>query len=204
MPERTGEWELAPIEVPFFDPAARKFRVASSRALTLSVRGTRRTAQVDGESVELHPIRTAALPAVGAGASFGVLQPWLFGATWVIGLLVLALRHRGGSGHRPARRHFLSRLDEAAHEERPRQAAALIEDAWRDYLNERWEIHEGAPSTQWAKLLALRGVESDGAEALVKLADDIHYLRYAPKLSSIDELRRELVERSRKLVRTVG
>ena len=40
-------------------------------------------------------------------------------------------------------------------------------------------------------------------QALVKLADDLHYLRYAPKLSSTDGLKRELVERSRKLARNL-
>ena len=53
-------------------------------------------------------------------------------------------------------------------------------------------------------MLAARGVESQVAGDLVKLADDLHYLRYAPKLSSTEELQRELVERSRKLARAVG
>ena len=38
-------------------------------------------------------------------------------------------------------------------------------------------------------------------DRLVELADDLHYLRYAPKLAAADGLRRELGDRSRKLLR---
>ncbi len=202
MPERVGEWRLGPIELPFFDPAARKFRVAATAALELAVHGRSR-ALADGET-ELHPIRTAALPAVGGEVSMADFRPWLFALPWGIAVLLLVLSRRRGAGYGPARRRLLAALDEAVYEERPRQAAALVETGWRDFLLERWEIHEGSPSTQWAELLVERGVDRDSAEALVKLADDVHYLRYAPKLSSIDELRAEILSRSRKLVRAVG
>jgi hypothetical protein len=206
MPEHSGEWTLPPIEMAFFDPDARKYRVTATEALELAVSTSRRGVQADGETVELHPVRTAALPVVSPRVPLAAFRPWLFALPWVLAVLVLVLvlGRRRGVGHRPLRRQFLESLAEATHEQRPRQAAALIETAWRNFLNERWEIPAGAPSTQWAKLLAERGVEGKSAEALVKLADDIHYLRYAPKLSSIDELRRELVERSRTLVRKVG
>jgi hypothetical protein len=68
-------------------------------------------------------------------------------------------------------------------------------------LAERWHVPQGAPSTQWGRLLAERGADAPGAEELVRLADDLHYLRYAPKLSSISELREDLLRRSRKLAR---
>lgn len=201
-PQRLGEWRIEPIELSFFDPAARKFRVATTEPLELTVTARKRTTDV--EEAEIHPIRTAVLPAVGGEVSPQDLLPWLFALPWAAGALILLLRRRRGAGFGPARRRFHAALDEAAEEERPRQAAALVETAWRDYLLERWEIHEGSPSTQWAELLVERGVDRENAEALVKLADDIHYLRYAPKLSSIDELRAEIVDRSKKLVRVVG
>lgn len=202
MPQRLGEWRIEPIELSFFDPSAQKFRVAATEPLDLSVLARKRTSDV--ETAEIHPIRTAVLPAVGGEISVDDLLPWLFAVPWAAGALLLLLRGRRGAGFGPARRRFFAALDEAVDEERPRQAAALVETAWRDYLLERWEIHEGSPSTQWAELLTERGVDRESAAALVKLADDIHYLRYAPKLSSIDELRAEIVDRSRKLVRMVG
>lgn len=203
VPEKPGEWELPPIEMPYFQPRRGRFEVAATESLALTARGTTSVAQAGGETVELHPIRTAALPAVGSFSIAGA-APWLFGLPWVLGALVLVLRRRGVGEHLQARRHLLARLSEASSEERPRQAAALIEDAWRDFLQERWDIPEGAASPQWARLLVERGVDATSAEALVKLADDLHYLRYAPKLSAIDDLRADLLERSRKLAKAVG
>ncbi len=205
VPERPGEWQLPPIEIPYFDPGRGRYEVASTAAIELTARGVS-VAPVTGSHVELHPIRDGALPATGGG--WRVLDgavPWLFGLPWLAALVVLLVRRRAASdGGRPARQHLLARLSEAADEQRPRQAAAEIGNAWRDFLHDRWEIPPGSPSTQWGNLLVERGMASEGARALVKLADDIHYLRYAPKLSSISELQEELLERSRKLARAVG
>ena len=52
--------------------------------------------------------------------------------------------------------------------------------------------------------MTTHGASRDAAEELVALADDLHYLRYAPKLSSTEEMQRELVERSRRLARRLG
>jgi hypothetical protein len=107
----------------------------------------------------------------------------------------------GRAGARLARRHLVRSLEAVVAEERPRQAAKQVEDAWRNYLVERWEISPGTASTQWSTLLEEKGISKAIAEELVRLAEDLHYLRYAPKLSSTDELRRELVERSRRLAK---
>ncbi len=205
VPERPGQWQLPSIGIPYFDPRRERYEVASSPRVALTARGAS-IAPVTGGHVELHPIRTGALPAIGDGwrAVEGAV-PWLFGLPWLAAAVVFAVRRRSANDNaRPARRRLLARLGEAAGEPRPRQAAAEIENAWREFLHDRWEIPPGSPSTQWGELLVDRGMASDGAQALVKLADDIHYLRYAPKLSSISELQEELLERSRKLARAVG
>ena len=203
IPQRPGEWALPPIEIPYFEPRGERYQVASSPALTLKVEAAASDAPAAGPVPELHPIRTAALPAPGGAGGFSkAVVPWLFGLPLLLAALVLVARHRGALRRAvPAERRLLSRLDEAAAEERPRQAAAAIEEAWRELLAERWRIPQGAPSTQWGRLLAERGADAPGAEELVRLADDLHYLRYAPKLSSISELREDLLQRSRKLAR---
>jgi len=204
--EHPGSWQLPAIEICYFDPQWERYQSVASPPLELAVRGRTGTAQINGETVELHSIRTAALPAGASGGGLARLLPWLFVLPWGLIGLVLFLRHRPGGTehHRPARRRLLERLEQAEAEERPRQAAAEIEDAWRDFLHERWDIPRGSPSTQWGNLLMERGIQAEAAGELVKLADDLHYLRYAPKLSAVAELRRELIERSRKLVRSVG
>lgn len=205
VPERAGTYTLPAVEMPFFDPQTGRYEVAASPGLTLVVRGTTSQPRVGGENLELHPIRTAILPSSDGGGGWTAALPWLFVLPWGLALVVLGVRRRGqGNPARPARRRLLERLSAAAAEERPRQAAAEIEDAWREFLDTRWGIPPGTPSTQWARLLETKGRSAQAAQELVALADDLHYLRYAPKLSSTDDLRTELVERSRKLLKAVG
>ncbi len=202
VPQRPGRWDLPAIEVPYFDPRQERYLVARTPALDLTVRGSRRLAFEDGRTVSLHPIRTAALPAAG-GRRLAGLEPWLFALPWGLAVGLLLARRRGG-GRLGARRRLLSRLDGALAETAPRQAAVEIEEAWRDFLYKRWGLDRGAPSTRWSALLLAAGARQQAAGELMALADDLHYLRYAPQLSSTDGLRRELVERSRRLARALG
>lgn len=205
VPQRPGQWELPAIEIPFFDPRRERYEVAASQPLVLRVKASARGVPARGGEAELHAIRTAALPAVGRRRDLTGLLPWLFGVPWVIAAgVVLVRRRHERDGRRPTRRRLLARLDEAAAEERPRQAAAELEEAWREFLAERFRIAPSSPTARWGPSLVERGVAADRAEALVRLADDLHYLRYAPKLSSVGELREELLERSRKLARSLG
>ncbi len=206
VPQKPGEWPLPPIEIPYFDPRRDRYESAVAADLGLTVRGTTSIEQASGQTVQLHPIRSGALPIVaGSRLDGSTLRPWLFGIPWVfVALLLGSRRFAGGSRFSQGRKRLLERLKAASGEDRPRQAAAQMEDAWREFLEFRWEIPPGTPSTQWGGLLEANGVQQTNAEGLVKLADDIHYLRYAPKLSTTTELRNELVERSRKLIRSLG
>lgn len=205
VPGRPGTVELSAIEVPYFDPRAGEYRVARAEIPPLEVHGSTRPGPTDVGGVELHGIRDTALPAPEpATETFG---PWRHAALLTplaLAAILLFWRHRtSGSGTGAARRRLLETLRDAAREERPRRAAAVAEDAWRAYLEERWQIAPGAASTRWAEELVARGVAPEVADELVHLADDLHYLRYAPKLSSTENLRDELVERSRRLVRSL-
>ncbi len=202
VPERPGTWQLPAIEVPYFDPARERYLTASAETPALEVRGSVRLPQNDGPALQLHPIRASALP-VSAVDGRSRLQLWLFALPWLLTAAILVARRRG-DGHQPQRQQLLESLQAAARNRQPRQAAAEIEEAWRNFLHHRWNLPPGAPSTQWSTLLAARGARPTAASELVKLADDLHYLRYAPKLSSTEELQRELVDRSRKLIRGLG
>ncbi|HVS03427.1 MAG TPA: hypothetical protein VMT16_11710, partial [Thermoanaerobaculia bacterium] len=102
-----------------------------------------------------------------------------------------------------ARRRLLGRLRHAVAAGPPRQAAADVETAWRDFLGERWGIPPGVPSTQWGEQLRRRGVTAPAAEELVRLMDDVHYLRYAPQLAATECIQGELWERCRRLARLI-
>ena len=203
VPERPGRYELPAIQVPYFDPSRGRFDAALVDGLALEARGATALAQDDGATVRLHPIRTAALPAAEGGVRWGRLLGWAFAIPWLLAAVWTVRARRGGSGKASDRRVLAAALATAQREDDPRRTAAAIEDAWRAYLDTRFGIAPGMASTQWRRELTDRGVKANTAEDLVQLADDLHYLRYAPKLSSTDDLRRELVERSHKLMRSL-
>jgi hypothetical protein len=208
VPERPGRYALNLPEVPFFDPQTASYRLASAPVVELAVRPAEPGSAA--AAARLHSIRSAALPAAPATASARRLEgllPWLFALPWAGVVAGIVWRRNGGRaglgrgrGGTPAK-VLAGRLREAEGEERPRQAAARIEEAWRDYLAARWSLPPGTASTVWAERLAAQGAEREAARELVQLADDLHYLRYAPQLSATETLRREAVERSRRLLR---
>ncbi len=202
VPEKPGSWQVPAIEIPYFDPRRQRYDVARSEAMPLEVRGATQHAKDSGQTIDLHPIRTAALPAVGGGNGNGKLSPWLLGLPWVLVLgLWLGRRQGDGHSHGASRRQLLKSIEHAKEEDQPRRVAAILEDAWRHFLEDRWQIPPGTASPQWGPLLSAKGVPQTTADELMQLADDLHYLRYAPKLSTTDGLRSELIERCRRLLK---
>ncbi len=208
VPQRPGTIELSTISLTYFDPRRRQFNTTAVEGLGLQIKGSTRATQQSGQEVQLHSIRTALLPSVSGNSLLGLGKSWRHGLIllpWILFGLVWTWRRRGtgapgGSNPRRGLRSELRRaLAEARHEEVPRRTAALVEDAWRAYLEARWEIPKGAPSSQWSSLLQEQKVSSAVAEEIVRLVEDLHYLRYAPKLSSTDEMRAELLSRSERL-----
>jgi hypothetical protein len=105
--------------------------------------------------------------------------------------------HLLGGGARQLER----RLAEAAVASRPRRVAAEVEAGWREFLAGRGELPPGTPAARWSALLRGRQWPPEAADELARLAEDIAYLRQAPQLSTTDELRSEIVARSRRLLR---
>jgi hypothetical protein len=204
VPEKPGEWQLPPVEFPYFDPQKGRYETVTTEAFELLVKGSTSGLRESGRTVDLHSIRTAALPTVEAGGwRFSAAAPWLLALPWlIVGLLLVRRRSGGGSGNH--HRELLRRIAAARQGgEAPRQVAAQIEGAWRDFLEQRWEIPPGTPSTRWVHELEQAGAPQSAAADLTHLADDLHYLRYAPKLSSTQDLEEQLVERSKRLVKAL-
>jgi hypothetical protein len=160
----------------------------------------------------LPPVQTAAQPrsamSGGVGGATGErdwkgLLPWLALPLGLALVLTLVRRQRGGPriSDRPSTRRLEERLREAEAEGRPRQAAAHIEAAWRDFLSESWEIPAASPAPRWREILAARGADPEAARELGELADDLQYLRQAPQLSAAGALQSEALARSRRLLR---
>jgi hypothetical protein len=209
VPDRAGRFRLEVPEIPYFDPAARRYALAAAPdlALTALPRSTDVAAAAGGET--LHGIRTAALAPPGlpemTGRRWTGLLPWLFVLPWGLALVVTLARRRAGAGKPPAAssagRELAAGLAEAEREERPRQAAARTEEAWRDFLAERWDVPAAAPPSHWRDLLAARGVDVESLEEVGRLVEDLQYLRNAPQLSATGNLRQETLRRCRRLLR---
>jgi hypothetical protein len=207
VPDRTGRYTLRVPEIPYFDPGTGAYRSAAAPAL--EVRALPRLSAAGAP----HPVRSAALAQQNSllAGTLGRLTPWapwLFTLPWGIAFAVLLLARRRRpvaeleapilAAHGDA---VEQRLREAETESRPRQAAARIEEAWRELLAARWEIPSGTPPSRWGEALAARGAEPATAAELLRLAEDLHYLRYAPQLSETGGLVTEAVDRSRRLLR---
>lgn len=211
VPQKAGLIEMPAIDIPYFDPRAGSFKSTTSGPLQLNVTGSTRATPADGLEIELHPVRDHVLPGAspssrglgGLGLSLALL-PWL----WIgLGLWWSARRASSsetpvtGSSPKALRRRLLQRLAEAEHEDQAKRTAAKVEDAWRDYLEQRWKIPPGTASKEWSALLEAQQVAPRIADDLVRMVEDLHYLRYAPKLSSTEEMQRELLSRSQRLAK---
>jgi hypothetical protein len=196
IPERAGSYEVTAPPIPFFDPRTHAYHMAAAPPLALAVRPPLSA-----------PQRTAAVPrpsgsVLGGERDWRGLLPWLavpLGVALVVSLVRRQRRPR--LLDRPAARRLAERLREAETEGRPRQAAAHIEAAWRDFLSESWEIPAASPAPRWREILAARGADPEAARELGELADDLQYLRQAPQLSAAGVLQSEALARSRRLLR---
>ena len=202
IPDRAGRIELQVPGITYFDPQRRQYRRAT--APPLAIRALQPVSSTASKG-EPRRVRDASPEALHSLLSWERMLPWLLALSWGITLAVLLARRRhpaavAGSPSLPSVDQADHRLREAAAETRPRQAAARIEEVWREHLAARWDIPSGTPSTRWRELLAGRGADPAAADELVRLADDLHYLRYAPQLSATGELIGDAVSRSRRLL----
>lgn len=210
VPDRAGRYAVDTPEVVYFDPERKEYRVATAPALELTARP--KVSVGDSGSGEPHGIRAAAFGTAGrsSGRDWTRHLPWLFALPGGLALVVTLVRRRSGSteaathpgpASRQADRRLEERLAQAADEPRPRQAAARIEDSWREFLAERWGISPSLPASRWSGELASRGADREAVEEAGRLVDDLQYLRQAPQLCATDSLCGDVLARCRRLVR---
>ena len=197
VPNRAGRWELPPVEWVTFDPIRGSYETVATEAHQL----------VATAPPPAPPARATPPPATSPAARWSRYRlPVLVGGAAALALLlavplVRRLRRRDAA----ARRRLLAQLGPLRQAPGPaRQAATAAEEAWREFLGRRFAVPAEAPPNQWPRLLAARGLEPQVTSELLRLIDDLHYLRYAPQLASTDSLQRELWDRSRRLARRLA
>ncbi len=231
VPRSPGSFPLRVSAVPYFDPVKREYRLAMAPPLTLVALPTAAAGRRAGAPPAAGQVTAADGPGGASGSSlweswraradalqqaWGTLG-WPGRAAWGLSLagalaLLTVLSRRGlpgspGSPGSPGAagtegvRQLERRLAEAATATRPRRVAVEVEEGWRDFLAARGELPPGAPSARWPDLVRARRWPREAADDLARLTADIAYLRQAPQLSATEELRSEIVARSRKLLR---
>jgi hypothetical protein len=203
VPERTGRFRLESPKVTYFDPAEARYQVATAPDLALSTLPAPAAAAAPPSSG--HPVHafSASLPA----CRWSPLLPWLCALPWGLVLVVALVRQRSARTGAETDEEALrmeAALRQAEGEERPRQMAVRLEEAWRELLGRRWGVPASAPPSRWRELLAARGVEAEPLAELDLLIEDLQYLRSAPQLSTTDAMRADALARSRRLLRRLA
>ncbi|HSS79226.1 MAG TPA: BatD family protein [Thermoanaerobaculia bacterium] len=208
VPGRTGNYRLEAPRVPYFDPVSREYRTATAPALELTALPRPTVGPIGAigamGSSEPHPVHAAAInPKNPGGRQWARLLPWFFAVPSGLALVFLLLRRRS-FGDPAAKGPAAARLEQVLAEvatERPRQVATRLEEAWRDFLAERWGIPHSTPAAKWSAVLARYRVDGASLVELDSLLDELDYLRHAPQLSTTDTLVTEALGRCRRLLR---
>ena len=198
-PAAAGRYPLPPVTLTYFDPAAGAYRRTATEELVLTVAepppgaagavtaGAAPAPEATAGSAP-PPRRWAWAAALAAGAV-------LAGAAW----WVLRRRRTGAAALRRWRRE----LERARDADRPRRAAALLEESWRELLAGHWRLPRDLPPASWEGALREAGAAPAAAAAVGALTHDLHALRQAPELSAVGALTDDLIERSARLGRVL-
>jgi hypothetical protein len=205
IPDRAGRFTLDSPKVTYFDPMQARYQVATTPDLALNaLPAPLPPAAAAGGGTP--GTRIAGAPGAG-GRRWSPLLPWLLTLPWGLVLVVALVRQRsartGAESGEEARR-MEGEMRQAAAEERPRQMALRLEEAWRGLLARRWQVPPETPPSRWRELLAAQGVEAEPLDELALLIEDLQYLRSAPQLSTTDALRTDALARCRRLLRRLG
>lgn len=196
FPLREGELTLPPLDVPFFDPRARRYRTLSSPTLTVHVVGAPPVATGDDTSTGTGPqirsirnraeLRRGGKPLIHSGAYLAVvaLPPGLVLALFV-GRTV-AERRRRALGDRPRRAlgDARKRLRSARRLARAGDTAGTFAEIARllqGYLEDRLGERVGhLTMTSLRDLLVARGYPCELAERVVGELENCDFARFTP------------------------
>jgi hypothetical protein len=210
-----GPLTLPAVEFPYFDPGEGRLRIARTAEQTLQVR--QRSPEVSGGEA---PTTTPPPEDREGGGRWSALLPGLPGllglltvvAVGGLGFLWYRRRRRhgspGSSGFRDSPRRRLEGALQAAagtSHRHPRQVAAGLEAAWREFLEEGY-LPPGLPRNEWPLTLARFGPRGshrrreERRAAVATLLEELRLLAQAPQLADIRTQVEEIHDRSRRVL----
>jgi oxygen tolerance protein BatD len=201
IPRRAGRFTLDSPKVTYFDPAESRYQVAAAPDLALTALAPPPAAASPKGAAAA--VRAAGLP----GGRWSPVLPWLLALPWGLVLVAALVRQRSarqGEGLGEEARRLEEALRQAEAEERPRQMALRVEEAWRDLLHRQWGVPRETPPSRWRELLAGHGVDGEASAELGLLIEDLQYLRSAPQLSTTGALRADALARGRRILRRLS
>lgn len=215
IPKGTGSFTLQPPRVSYFDPRMGEYRIAAASPLTLTVlpaeAKTARVAETGDGAPEAGPSRAERLRQA---LPWGIAGLSTLGALTALAAL-LRRRPKLGSGPAEVLRPLPAgteqaaialrqALDLAARESRASAFAQKTQAAWRSFLEAACALPPGTPTARWGDALAPQGRNGALRADLEKLLEDLRYLRYAPQLASVDDVRGEAVAAGERLLGQLG
>jgi hypothetical protein len=205
VPERAGVWEIPIDRYIFFNPSTQTFEETSPQTLVLVARsepGLEAPAPAAESAGPTTP--EPGPPAPDDPRERERFENWLPPLGVFLFLAVLAWAGKRSVDRWRTTAQLRRQLRDAAAIHKPRSAAQTIERAWREFLSERWNVPPSTGASAWAEAARQQGIDEATAAEIERLADDLHYLRYAPELSAYERVRKEILERSRQLTRALG
>jgi hypothetical protein len=150
------------------------------------------------------PEAAADLDSQSPAAASWYRRPWFFaGSAALLAALVLAPVARRLRRRSESRKQLSERLRHASTIPHGRRAAEALETAWRDFLEDRFEVPAKTALELWPGELRAAGLAPARAAEFGRLVEDIEYLRSAPELAASEALIADLAARSLKLARTL-
>lgn len=203
VPDRAGQWEVPRLTVDYFDPFDQAFRVAEAEpAIFTALAPLDPVPSVSlSEAPGLDSNRVAGTEARGALPQWYRKPSFLLGSAAVLTALFLVPMARHLRNRSQSTKRLCEHLRKASTIQHGRRAADELENAWRDFLAERFELPPGTAAMQWTQQLRTGRLKATVLTELGRLVEDLEYLRYAPELSASESLIAELVARSLKLAR---
>lgn len=209
VPKQAGRWELPVPAFTYFDPTVAAYRTLAASHLALTATEAPESSTDSAQATTAAPSAPgASAPAAGGASTLRSESklPWWTGAGALLLLgglawAVYARRRRHGGSRSKVDAGFLADLESIRRLHKPRQIARALEAAWRNLLGREFDLPAELEPTRWADHLSAQAVDRTLCDRLRHVTADLHYLRYAPELASVDTLRDELLQHSRMLAR---